>query len=88
MEKLPDSEPLPRFWLLDEIAFGLKAVGNSRYRRQYEVGTPFCVTAGFETLGEQGDELKNTVTIRHRDSMEQKRMPISTLLAWLLKRVR
>jgi glycyl-tRNA synthetase len=59
-----------------------------RYRRQDEVGTPFCVTVDFETLGEQGDELKGTVTIRHRDSMEQERLPISGLLAWLLERVR
>jgi len=59
-----------------------------RYRRQDEVGTPFCVTVDFETLGEQGEELKNTVTIRHRDSMEQERLPISSLLAWLLERVR
>jgi glycyl-tRNA synthetase len=63
------------------------AVGR-RYRRQDEVGTPFCVTVDFETLGEGGDELKNTVTLRHRDSMEQERLPISGLLAWLLERVR
>ena len=59
-----------------------------RYRRQDEVGTPFCVTVDFETLGEQGDALKDTVTIRHRDSMEQERLPIAGLLAWLLERVR
>ena len=59
-----------------------------RYRRQDEIGTPFCVTVDFETLGEQGDELKDTVTIRHRDSMDQERIPISELLAWLLERVR
>ena len=59
-----------------------------RYRRQDEVGTPFCVTVDFETLGEQGDTLENTVTIRHRDSMEQERLPIAGLLAWLLERVR
>ncbi len=59
-----------------------------RYRRQDEVGTPFCVTVDFETLGEQGDELKDTVTVRHRDSMEQERLPIRNLLAWLLERVR
>ncbi len=59
-----------------------------RYRRQDEVGTPFCVTVDFETLGEQGDDLKGTVTVRHRDSMEQERLPISGLLAWLLERVR
>ena len=59
-----------------------------RYRRQDEVGTPFCVTVDFETLGEQGDELKGTVTVRHRDSMDQERLPINGLLAWLLERVR
>ena len=63
------------------------AVGR-RYRRQDEVGTPFGITIDFETLGEGGEELKNTVTLRHRDSMEQERLPISGLLAWLLERVR
>ena len=66
------------------------AVGR-RYRRQDEVGTPFCITVDFETLGE-GDEhdpsLKDTVTVRHRDSMQQERLPISSLLHWLLKRIR
>jgi glycyl-tRNA synthetase len=63
------------------------AVGR-RYRRQDEIGTPFCITVDFETLGEGGDEIKNTVTIRHRDSMEQERLPIDGLLPWLLERVR
>ena len=53
-----------------------------------EAGTPFCITVDFETLGEGGDEIKNTVTIRHRDSMEQERLPIDDLLPWLLERVR
>lgn len=63
------------------------AVGR-RYRRQDEIGTPFCVTADFDTLGENGEELKGTVTVRHRDSMEQERVAIKDLLAWLLERVR
>jgi len=63
------------------------AVGR-RYRRQDEVGTPYCVTIDFETLGESGEELKNTVTLRHRDSMEQERIAIDALLPWLLERVR
>jgi glycyl-tRNA synthetase len=63
------------------------AVGR-RYRRQDEVGTPYCVTIDFETLGEGGEELKNTVTLRHRDSMEQERIAIDALLPWLLERVR
>jgi len=63
------------------------AIGR-RYRRQDEVGTPFCVTVDFDTLGENGEELKDTVTIRHRDSMEQERMKIDALLPWLLERMR
>ncbi|MEN9975045.1 MAG: hypothetical protein RLZZ282_1051 [Verrucomicrobiota bacterium] len=63
------------------------AVGR-RYRRQDEVGTPFCVTVDFDTLGENGDALQGTVTVRHRDSMEQERLPIASLLPWLLERVR
>ena len=64
------------------------AVGR-RYRRQDEVGTPFCITVDFETLGEEGDpSLKDTVTIRHRDSMEQERVAIKDILHWLLKRIR
>lgn len=63
------------------------AVGR-RYRRQDEIGTPFCVTVDFDSIGENGDALKNTVTIRHRDSMEQERLPVDALLPWLLERVR
>lgn len=63
------------------------AVGR-RYRRQDEIGTPFCITIDFETLGEEGENLKDTVTIRERDSMEQHRVAKDEILAWLLKRVR
>ncbi len=63
------------------------AVGR-RYRRQDEVGTPFCITVDFDTIGENGPELEGTVTVRHRDSMEQERLPIDGLLAWLLERIR
>lgn len=62
------------------------AIGR-RYRRQDEVGTPFGVTIDFETLGEGGPELKETVTLRERDSMEQRRIPISELLPFLLGRI-
>jgi len=65
------------------------AIGR-RYRRQDEIGTPFCVAIDFETLGEIGEDgvdLTDTVTVRHRDSMEQERVPISELLPWLLQRI-
>ncbi|MGD0328804.1 MAG: glycine--tRNA ligase [Minisyncoccia bacterium] len=48
---------------------------GKRYRRQDEIGTPFCITIDFDTLGEKS-ELKDTVTLRHRDTGEQERLTI------------
>jgi glycyl-tRNA synthetase len=62
------------------------AIGR-RYRRQDEVGTPFGVTIDFETLGEEKPELKDTVTLRERDSMQQRRIPIADLLPFLLGKI-
>ena len=62
------------------------AIGR-RYRRQDEIGTPFGVTIDFETLGEKGEELRDTVTLRERDSMKQARIKISELLPAILPRV-
>ena len=53
---------------------------GKRYRRQDEVGTPYCVTVDFDTLDD------HQVTIRERDSMEQERVPIETLFEHLAKR--
>ena len=55
-----------------------------RYARQDEVGTPFGVTIDFETCGEKGPELEDTVTLRHRDGGTQERVKISELLGKLL----
>ena len=62
------------------------AIGR-RYRRQDEAGTPFCVTVDFDTLGEK-PELKDTVTMRHRDDGKQERLAIGGLRDWLLARIR
>jgi glycyl-tRNA synthetase len=58
------------------------------YRRQDEIGTPFCVTVDFETLGDKGPELKETVTVRDRDSMQQERVPISELATYLMNKLK
>ncbi len=55
---------------------------GKRYRRQDEIGTPYCVTVDFETL--EGDT-KDTVTVRQRDSGEQTRVKISELVTFLTK---
>jgi len=62
------------------------AIGR-RYRRQDEVGTPFGITIDFETLGEEKPDLKDTVTLRERDSMEQRRIPVSEVLPFLLSKI-
>jgi glycyl-tRNA synthetase len=62
------------------------AIGR-RYRRQDEIGTPFGVTVDFETLGEKDAALRDTVTLRDRDSMKQERVPINELLAILGTRI-
>ena len=53
-----------------------QAIGK-RYRRQDEIGTPYCVTIDFDTLED------NAVTVRERDSMEQQRIPVDHLVAHL-----
>ena len=49
---------------------------GKRYRRQDEIGTPFCITYDFDS------EQDGSVTIRHRDSMEQERIKIDELLSY------
>ncbi|MFM2381582.1 MAG: Glycine--tRNA ligase [Candidatus Parcubacteria bacterium] len=56
---------------------------GKRYRRQDEIGTPACVTIDFETLGQEDPSLKDTVTVRDRDTGEQKRVAISELVELL-----
>ncbi len=63
------------------------AIGR-RYRRQDEIGTPFAVTVDFETLGEKDPTLRDTVTLRDRDSMKQERVPIKELVTILTSRIR
>ena len=50
---------------------------GKRYRRQDAIGTPYCLTVDFDTLDDQ------CVTVRDRDSMEQTRLPIADLVAFL-----
>ncbi|MCB1193821.1 MAG: glycine--tRNA ligase [Leptospiraceae bacterium] len=56
------------------------AIGK-RYRRQDEIGTPFCVTVDYDTLQD------NTVTIRERDSMKQERIFISQLKTYFMDKI-
>lgn len=54
---------------------------GKRYRRQDEIGTPFCVTIDFESLD------NNDVTLRHRDTMEQERISLDDLIKYLKEKI-
>ncbi|CAM4263179.1 MULTISPECIES: glycine--tRNA ligase [Corynebacterium] len=72
------SNTLRKYWNVDFDTSG--AIGR-RYRRQDEIGTPFCVTYDFDTLED------NAVTVRERDTMEQERVKIDELEAYLAARL-
>ena len=76
--------------LKDDFATEWDDNGNvgKRYRRQDEIGTPYCVTVDFDTIG-QGDDTsrKDTVTVRDRDTMEQVRVPVAELKEYLDKAI-
>ena len=55
---------------------------GKRYRRQDEIGTPICITYVFDSLED------NCVTVRDRDTMEQKRIPISELKTYIAESVK
>jgi len=69
---------LQRHWMVDYDE--TQAIGR-RYRRQDEIGTPFCVTIDFDTLDDRA------VTIRERDSLQQVRVPIDRLVDELRSRL-
>ena len=54
---------------------------GKRYRREDEIGTPYCITIDFDT------EKDDTVTIRDRDTMEQVRVKISDLAKWIEEKI-
>lgn len=61
---------------------------GKRYRRQDEIGTPFCVTVDFETLGEEGkEENKDTVTVRDRDTGAQERVHVTDLENYIKSKI-
>ena len=61
---------------------------GKRYRRQDEIGTPFCITLDFQTVGDENTPADHCVTIRERDSMEQVRIPMDQVKAYIAERVK
>ncbi len=67
---------------IPQIAWDDNGNVGKRYRRQDEIGTPFCITIDFDTLGETPD-LKDTVTLRDRDTGTQERIAIGDLTKYI-----
>lgn len=65
-----------------EVAYDEAQSIGKRYRRQDEIGTPFCVTYDFDSINDQA------VTVRHRDTMKQERVAISGLVDYLQKGIK
>ena len=75
----PVYEELSKYFMVEYDAAG--SIGK-RYRREDEIGTPFCICVDFDTA-EDG-----TVTIRDRDTMEQVRVPVSEVRSYIEERLR
>ena len=77
---------LSKYFMVDYDDTG--SIGK-RYRREDEIGTPFCITVDFDTVGDEakGIAADNCVTVRDRDSMEQVRMPISELKSYIESKI-
>ena len=61
---------------------------GKRYRREDEIGTPFCITVDFQTVGDENNPADNCVTVRERDSMEQVRIPIEEVKNYIAERIK
>jgi glycyl-tRNA synthetase len=77
-------QQLSKFFMVDYDDAG--SIGK-RYRRQDEIGTPYCITVDFTTVGDENTPADNAVTIRDRDTMQQERVPIDQVKAWLEQRL-
>ena len=75
---------LSKYFMVDFDDAG--SIGK-RYRREDEIGTPYCITVDFETVGDENTPADNAVTIRDRDTMEQVRVTIDELVHWLAEKV-
>ena len=60
---------------------------GKRYRREDEIGTPFCITVDFQTVGDDTTPADHCVTVRNRDTMEQVRMPMDQVADYLKKQL-
>ena len=77
-------DELSKYFTVDYDEAG--SIGK-RYRRQDEIGTPLCITVDFDTVGDAEKAGDGCVTVRDRDTMEQVRIPVSELRAYIEKKI-
>ena len=75
---------LSKYFMVDYDEAG--SIGK-RYRRQDEIGTPLCITVDFQTVGDENTPADHCVTVRDRDTMEQVRLPIDQLKAYIEEKI-
>ena len=75
---------LSKYFMVDFDETG--SIGK-RYRREDEIGTPLCVTVDFDTVGDETKPADHCVTVRDRDTMQQVRIPIADLKAYIEKKI-
>ena len=87
-------------YLLHRLTYSAKAptgydllkmatMGSARLLgRQDEIGTPFCITLDFETVGDENTPADHCVTIRERDTMNQVRIPIDQVKSYLEEKIK
>ncbi len=75
---------LSKYFMVDYDDAG--SIGK-RYRREDEIGTPYCITVDFQTVGDENTPADNCVTVRDRDTMEQVRLPIAELVSYIQKKI-
>ena len=80
----PIWQELAKYFMVDSDEAG--SIGK-RYRRQDEIGTPLCITVDFDTFGDGEKAGDGCVTIRDRDTMEQVRLPIGEVKAYIEKKI-
>ena len=77
-------QELSKEWMVDFDETG--SIGK-RYRREDEIGTPYCVTVDFDTVDSAEKSGDGCVTVRDRDTMDQVRIPITELKTYLAKKL-
>ena len=80
----PIYHELQKHFMVDYDTAG--SIGK-RYRREDEIGTPFCICVDFQTVGDDNTPADGCVTVRDRDTMEQVRIPISEVRSYIEERL-